>query len=362
MVKMASIIEFNGRKYDSLTGKALSSAKSTFEQIDIKKVFKPEPAKSIDGVSAEVRKIAIKTDFDETKPPVSKPAAAGRKLVERKRRAEKPKTLMRSSVKKPRHKPDPEHKPPARVGLYKELRRERARRARHMPKSTSIAKFSKAAAARKPQTVFKKESLPVALPPVSSSISEAVSTVSSQTHHLAGKLEQAVQSAESHLEVLADDKLKSRKSRRLAYALASFTSVFLIGFAVYQAVPFVQVKMASSKAGFNASLPDYAPSGYGLENNLESENGMVTMTYSAEENSKKYMITQMPSQWNSDSLLNSYVLPTGSQFKRIDENGQTVYLYNEERSATWLDNGIWYRLDGANNFSDDQLLRIVQGL
>lgn len=359
---MASIIEFNGRKYDSLTGKALSSAKSTPEQIDIKKVYKPEPAKSIDGVSAEVKKIAIKTGFDEVKPPAPKPAAAGRKPVERKHRVERPKTLMRHAVKKPKHKSPSEHKPPERVELYKELRRERARRAKHIPKSSAVAKFSQTEPKKRPDATFKSEPLPVAMPPVRQTLSEAVSAVSSQTHHLADKLEQAVQSAESHLEVLADDKLKSRKSRRLAYALASFTSVFLIGFAVYQAVPFVQVKMASSKAGFNASLPDYAPSGYGLEGNLESENGMVTLTYSSEENSKKYRITQMPSQWNSDSLLNSYILPTGSQFERIDENGQIVYLYDEGRSATWMNNGIWYRLDGANNFSDDQLIRIVQGL
>ncbi|MEX2014563.1 MAG: hypothetical protein WD885_01350, partial [Candidatus Saccharimonadales bacterium] len=152
------------------------------------------------------------------------------------------------------------------------------------------------------------------------------------------------------------------RSRTFAYALASFTSVFLIGFAIYQAVPVVQVKLASNKAGFNASLPDYAPSGYGLENDLKSDKGVVTMTYGSEAENKDYEIIQTPSKWNSDSLLNNYVLPYSSDYERIDQNGQTVYLYNSKNSATWLNNGIWYRLDGANNFSNDQLVRIVQGL
>jgi hypothetical protein len=164
------------------------------------------------------------------------------------------------------------------------------------------------------------------------------------------------------MEEYTGKRLRSSRSRTFAYALASFTSVFLIGFAIYQAVPFAQVKLASNRAGFNASLPDYAPNGYGLKSNLQSNPGVVTMTYGSESENKDYEIIQTPSKWNSDSLLNNYVLPYSSDYEKIDKNGQTVYLYNSKNSATWLDNGIWYRLDGANNFSNDQLIRIVQGL
>lgn len=350
---MSSIIEFNGKKYDSLTGRILSGHdKQRAGQIDEKRIFKPE-AKSLDGVKSS-KKIEIKSEAEAKKPKPQHHSASVRGAAGRSKRVERPKTLMRTAVKKPKYKPAPEHKPPARVGLAKELARERAHRAKHIPKSSHIAKFSKTAPKKRSDVTFTAKPLPVAAPP-------AVAEEPNQIEYFAQKLEQAVQSAESHLESYTEKKLRRKRTRAFAYAFASFTSVFLIGFAIYQAVPFVQVKMASRNAGFSASLPGYSPNGYGLEKNLESENGLVAMTYSTEDN-KKYKITQTPSQWNSDSLLNNYVVPASGQYERIDRNGQTIYLYDDEQSATWLDNGIWYRLEGAGNFSNDQLVRIVQGL
>lgn len=342
---MPSIIEFNGKKYDSVTGRILSGHSKLDEQISAKEVLKPA-TKNIDGVNSK---------------PAHSPSHHPRKTADRKHRVEKPKTLMRSSVKKSQHKPVLEHKASERIGLYHELTRERARRAKYVQRSTSIAKFSKTAPKKRSDTQFRTESLAVSSPPTHARHSHSKKSVD-QTKSLVGKLDEAVQSAESHLEVFEEKKLKSKKSRRLAYGLASLTSVALIGFAVYQAVPFVQVKLASNKAGFSATLPGYTPSGYGLENNLQSGRGVVTMTYSSQAESKNYEITQTPSRWNSDSLLRSYVMPASSEYERIEQNGRTIYVYDGQKSATWLDGGIWYRLDGANNFSNDQLLRIVQGL
>lgn len=360
---MSSIIEFNGKKYDSLTGRVLASEPDdNSDALEVKKIFKPA-AHNIDGVNHRPKKIEIKSEA-----PVNtltkKPAKTTRHSIARKRKIEKSKTLMRTAVKKSKHKPASEHKAPVRIELYKELKRERARRARHIEKSSLVKKFSKSTHQKstvKTNTTFKSESIPVAAPPTSKpySIAEEART---QAHKFSGKLDQAIQSAESHLEVFTEEKLSSKKSRKFAYALASLTSVFLIGFAVYQYIPFVQVKMASSKAGFSASLPEYAPVGYELDNKLQSDSGVVTMTYNSSSDNKSYKITQTPSQWNSDSLLNNFVLTTSSQYERIEENGRIIYVYDNDQSATWLDNGIWYTLEGADNFSKDQLVRIVNGL
>ncbi len=351
---MSSTIEFNGKKYDSLTGRILSTHKQQAVEIDEKKVFE-----------SESKKIEVKSEADikaeAKKPPKKHHSVGSRQAAGRGHRVERPKTLMRTAVKKPKHKPAPEHKPPARVGLHHEQAKERARRAKHIQRSNAVAKFSKSAPKKRSDIIFSSKPLPVAVRPAPPRQVEQ-NNVITQAEQFAGTLEAAVESAQSHLEDYTEKKLRSNRSKTFAYALASFTSVFLIGFAIYQAVPFAQVKLASSKAGFNASLPGYAPSGYGLENNLQSDSGVVTMTYSSEAEKKDYKIIQTPSKWNSDSLLNSYVLPYSSGYERIDSNGQTIYLYNGENSATWLDNGVWYRLDGANNFSNDQLIRIVQGL
>ena len=340
---MSSIIEFNGKKYDSQTGRVISAGV-------------PPPPKP--KTAANSRIIEVKSEESPVIKPATKQAATRKEHSLPRHKVEKSKTLMRSSVKKHKHKSSSEHKPPARVGLYKELTRERSRRVKHIQKSSAIVKFSKSPPKQRSDITFTVKPLPVAAVPVPEPIKEIVS----QAQQLSEKLEDAVQSAESHMEVFAESKLNSARSNKLAYALASFTSVVLIGFALYQAIPFVQVKMAGNKAGFAATLPDYAPSGYNLDNNLEAGNGLVTMSYSSKADNKNYQITQTPSQWNSDSLLNNYVLPTGGEYERIDQNGRTVYLYDGQKYATWLDNGIWYRLDGANNFSNDQLLRIVQGL
>ncbi|HEX5797921.1 MAG TPA: hypothetical protein VFX79_01075 [Candidatus Saccharimonadales bacterium] len=358
---MSSTIEFNGKKYDKLTGRVLSSSQQPLNDIDEKKVLETE----LNIISKpKENKIEVKTETeinDDLKKPVQKhKAAVSRQTADRRHRVEKPKTLMRTAVKKTKYKPAAEHNPPPRAGLHHEQARERVRRVKHIQRSSAVTKFSKSAPKRRSDTTFVSKPLPVVDQPPS--VQPEENNLTTQVEQFTGTLEAAVHSAQSHMEEYTGKKFRSGRSRTFAYALASFTSVFLIGFAIYQAVPYVQVKLASDKAGFSATLPGYAPNGYGLQNNLKSDRGVVTMTYGSESENKDYEIIQTPSKWNSDSLLNNYVLPYSNDYERIDQNGQTVYLYNSKNSATWLDNGIWYRLDGANNFSNDQLVRIVQGL
>ena len=341
---MPSTIEFNGKKYNALTGNILSEESK--EQI-----IKPTSPNTIDGVIKSLHSAQTKH-----RPPVQKTRQAHTHV--RAHSPEKPKTLMRQAVTKPKHAHPKKHTPKEKVRLYQELTRERAIRARSAPKSKLVSKFHKGPLPRK--NLLKNASLEVTAQP--SKAHGRVERPAHQAPNLTEKFEQAIESAQSHLETYADKKLRRKKTRRLAYALASFSSVFLIGFGIYQAMPFIKVKLASEKAGFSANLPAYSPSGYGLDGNLQAKSGEVALIYNSKTSAQNYRIVQSPSEWNSQSLLNNFLLSANKNYQRLEENGQTIFLYDSGYSATWLNNGIWYRLEGNTALPDDQLVRIANSL
>lgn len=358
---MASIIEFNGKKYDTVTGRVIPGGDS-HKPSSVNNVIKPskqstnrivKSTQESKKVSSTKSKIEVKTEQKSEKK-VSK----SKRIVQsnNNRNTEKSQTLMRPALKKPKYVSDGKHKPPTRVKLYKELTRERARRAQTIATSTHIKKFHKGSTKSK---LVKSAQIAVKSPAKHAHVSTKKTV--RQEPHLTDKFTEALHSAESHLEVFTEEKLHSKKTRRLTFATASIMSVFLIGFAVYQAVPFVRIKLASDKAGFSASLPSYSPSGFSLSNNLEADSGEVTLAYNSRTNDQNYKITETPSEWNSESLLNNYIVASNKQFQRLEDKGRTIFLYDDS-SATWLDNGVWYRLEGNASLSNDQLLKIVNGL
>lgn len=351
---MSATIEFNGKKYDAVTGRIIADTSSkTTDNQHVSKVFKPSPGQTLDSVVTSPEKTQSQKKRNHS--------FNHRDSHPSRRHVEKSHTLMRPAVKKPALKPSEEHSAPARIKLYQEISHARANRAKGITKSEQVKKFNINNPPATSNDVFKPAEVKVA--PEPPKLNQETSRSASAFNHpsLAERFDEAMTSAESHLEIFAEEKLHIKKSRKFAYASASFLSVFLIGFAVYQAVPFVRVKVASNKAGFSANLPDYSPSGYGLDGNLQASSGEVKLTYNSRTNDQKYQITQTPSDWNSQSLLSNFVAASNKQYQRIEDNGTTVYLYGDN-SATWLDKGVWYRLEGNADLSNDQLLNIIKGL
>lgn len=362
---MPSSIEFNGKRYDAVTGKEIS--RSVTHTNHTPKVIKPSTTNSIDGILNSIKQkevpktskhIEIKSDAAAAPlKPKAKPARA-HQPVQHHRHTERSHTLMRPAVKKPDHIVTKKLTEKPKVKLYDAVTKERARRAQNIPKSQHISKFHYGQHLK--DNLVKPVNLPVVeAPPV---IKEIVQDVKEDVSLITERFDEAIDTAEAHLEEFAEEKLHRKNSRKFAYATVSTLAVALIAFGVFQSLPLLRVKMASNTAGFSATLPKYSPSGYSLNDNYEAKSGEVALTYDSRTNNQNYRITQEPSQWNSQSLLNNYLLSSNKTYERLEDNGKTIYLYNDSRSATWLDSGVWYRLEGNANLSNEQMLKIINSL
>jgi hypothetical protein len=185
-----------------------------------------------------------------------------------------------------------------------------------------------------------------------------------QQHHewpVIDQFEKAMQEASSHLETFVDTAAKAKKKRKFAYVSVSIFTMVLIGLGAYQALPLAKIKLAGNKAGFAASLPKYSPSGYGMSD-PKADYGKVVLPYkSRTDNTKDFSIVQEPSKWNSQALISDFLVTTNKKFQTVKGGGHTIYTYDGS-NATWVDGGIWYKLEGNASLSQDQLVKIANGL
>ncbi|HET7673249.1 MAG TPA: DUF4367 domain-containing protein [Candidatus Saccharimonadales bacterium] len=348
MSSAKSIIEINGLKYDASTGEVISGGrhkpKVISDMISNAKSHKTHsPAHHI--TSAKPKKLRHHT-----------PAGS---LA---RKPQKSHTLMRPAVKRPNIKSEAERLSgdTQKRQILLHPNKERAKRAKNVPKSPQIKKFSFAQRVKRSieptlqhlEVKKPKQNIPPPRPK------------ESKRHDdwpVIDRFEQAMQEASSHLETFVEEKTRSKKSRKLAFAFATLSVLAIVSFGAYQALPMVKVKLASNKAGFSADLPAYSPAGFTLADPVHADYGQVTLSYKSRTDDKGFDITQSPSQWNSEALVSNFLQRSDKQYQTVKGNGQTIYTYDKS-DATWVDGGVWYRLEGNADLSQDQLLKIANGL
>lgn len=336
-----NIVTINGVEYDALTGNSLSGGKPYAARPVISDMVGPGHARSHPKTARH------KTKHHE--------GPSGHASHSRKKPT-KSQTLMRPGVKKPAHKAHLKQPKQDTPRLSPPINRERLARAKTISKSEKIKKFHRSAI---PTIIPKREPLAVKEPPV---------VTDAQTENppkndwpVIDQFEKAVQEASSHLETFVETTARSRKNRKLAYALASLSVLFILGFGVYHFMPLAEVKLAGNQAGFSPGLPTYSPSGFGLANPVKSSYGQVTLSYKSRTDDREFNIAQSPSQWNSQSLVKNFLLASHPDYQTVRNNGQTIYTYGGS-NATWVDGGIWYKVEGNSKLSQDQLLSIAHGL
>lgn len=155
-------------------------------------------------------------------------------------------------------------------------------------------------------------------------------------------------------------KRKSKKHRQALGIVASL-SVFLMlfGFIAYQNRDNIQLQIASARAGFSASTPLYKPDGYVLGKTTYGP-GAVAVQYQ-HPNNQSFTLSQKKSNWDSQTLLENFVATSDEPYQGYQSNGRTVYVYGEGK-ATWVNGGIWYQIQGANELSDEQLVKIAASM
>lgn len=181
--------------------------------------------------------------------------------------------------------------------------------------------------------------------------------------------EKAIQDASSHIHELHKVESPASRIKKILHPFGSKTraalSVTIIisafAFGVYQTVPTARVRMAAIKANIPATLPQYKPAGFGIDNTIKAEPGKVSITYKSNTQHEEFKITQQASNWNSQSLLNNQILSTSKPFQTYQQNGKTVYVY-AGNNVTWVDKGILYSIEGSESLSADQLLKVAESL
>jgi hypothetical protein len=389
-----NIIELNGKQYDAITGKQIGQnlIKATPEK---RTAHHQASGRALDGV---VRAKAVSSpqpsNAGAKKEPANVSPITGKRFdVQRpqshhakRHQAERSKTLMRHIVKKPIVDMKPSIKTTAPTELAakpssaigKQLERKlsasqvnplRLSHAQHIPKSHHIKRHAQpahqtVAPAPHHQTTLTTHPVQAARPHVATQAQEikapAPQAISHQQHEK-DIFEAALARAQSHTQPTPRAQGKrSRRNRRLINAFAGLAAFMVIGgFVAYLNMSKIELQVASIRAGFHASMPQYNPTGYALNGDIQSRDGQVAMQFRSGDSA--YEITQVASDWNSQTLLDYYTENHGTPEQTIQSQGRTIFLYDNSRAA-WVNGGVRYEIKGNSNLSASDLVAMATSL
>jgi hypothetical protein len=172
-------------------------------------------------------------------------------------------------------------------------------------------------------------------------------------------LEQALHIASSH------NQPQPHKPRRFSKHATLIVSAFVFAFVVTgafasQNMDNVKMSLASSKAGFSGSLPNYQPSGYRMHG-VNAAAGVIGVEYLSNSDDRAYNLTQKQSSWDSTTLENEFVAGQADDYDTVDAGGLIIFTYGNGQ-ATWVDGGVWYQLQSNGALSNRQLADLARSL
>lgn len=154
----------------------------------------------------------------------------------------------------------------------------------------------------------------------------------------------------------------AKKQKVMSLAAASLSVLIVVGYTLYLNMPNMAFKVAASKAGIDASLPEFKPDGFRFAGPVNYSSGSVVINFrSTTGDDRKYEIAQRESDWDSESLLENYVSRQSERYSIVENRGLTIYVWGGS-NASWVDSGIWYSIEGDSLLGTDQLLKIASSL
>lgn len=286
---------------------------------------------------------------------------------------------MRHAVQKPAHDQKPHVKrtyPLAKSGPQALIKPKnsvasvdslRSRRAQDVHKSKHVARFATTTA-----TPIAAKVQPLAIKTAPSSHQSGIAQHKNRpvTHPQPAKktmhekksalLEQALAHAVSHEEKAPTVKRRF-KHKRLVSSLAGMAAVLVVvGFVAYLNKASVELQVASVKAGFQASLPGYTPTGYERES-AKASDGKVAISFISPSNSGAFTLTQEASSWDSRTLFDSIVAQDNTTYQTVQSHGRTIYIYGDDKAA-WVDGGILYKVNGNTKINSDQVISLATSM
>lgn len=378
---MSSVIEINGRRYDAHTGAALDAetpSPKTHQHLDgivaPSHIVRPSDKNSADHAGTK----PLKSAHSRSPEP---PAAAKHRapsmqdVVRPSAHVPQPtRTLMRRVVSKPAAS-SPHLK--AQGGATHPIEHtimevapkmsaaavdsRRLQHAQVVPKSQLVSRYNQdAAVTPRPPSHIEAASRPAA---ASFSRPSSRPAAAGRPKTTADLLQRAIDQATSHRQPAP--KLKHsphRAGRIMSISTLALLSVLLFGFVLHLNMSHIKLDLASSKAGFAASLPGNQPSGFSLKG-LDASTGQVALQFGSNSDSgRTYSIIEKSSPWDSITLRDAFVAPaSGDKYQTVTAGGRTLYLYGRQ-NITWVNAGVWYQVHSEGALSNQQLINIATSL
>lgn len=361
-------IEINGRLYDAVTGQLLhqsESAKSSPQVVKKQSAmdgFVQQPSQqSAPNRPADADNQSSNTT--QTREP--------KKSSHVHQRTKRSQTLNRAVVVPPPVKPksaessEPSGANNMRYALASQVPGTRKARAAGVNKSASISKFGTPAkpvanATASPHNSTEENpntSKSVAImPPTRASVPPA-------GPHSVNKSQQTEESVTPADRPSLGERANEwiTKKRTASLVASALTAVLLIGYVTYLNIPRIALRVAAGRAGFEAEMPSYSPSGFAFSGPVAYSPGQITIQFSSNTDDRSYQITERETSWDSQTLLDNHVLEQTQLYSTYQERGLTIYVYDGS-TATWVNGGIWYTVEGDSRLTAEQLLKIAASL
>lgn len=121
----------------------------------------------------------------------------------------------------------------------------------------------------------------------------------------------------------------------------------------------VQVKLASIRAGLTASVPGFVPGGWSKAQSLKASDGGVS--YELVKDGKTLKVEQQKTNWDSQAVLEQFVLKHSTDYLALQSQGLTIYMYGDNQAA-WVNQGTFYTLSGDHGIEQDDIIRMATSL
>ncbi len=152
----------------------------------------------------------------------------------------------------------------------------------------------------------------------------------------------------------------TRQPKMVTILSSTLALLLLGGYLTYISMPSISLKVAATRAGVDATLPDYKPEGYSLDGPITYNSGEVVISYKSETSGSAYELTQKSTNWDSEALLDNYVSEQTDSYLTYQEKGITVYAFNNE--AVWINGGLLYTISGDAKLSADQIMDLATSI
>lgn len=174
-------------------------------------------------------------------------------------------------------------------------------------------------------------------------------------------IENALAKAPAHHNHHEHKQKRAGAGRAVSLASSAAALLLLVGYFTYLNMPNLSVRVAAAQAGIEADYPGYRPSGYSISGPVAYETGRVQMKFAANGGNHSFVLAQERSGWDSEAVLEDYVLPqAGEDYVISREGGLTIYSWNG--NAAWVSGGILYTVNGDAQLSPDQVRRMATSL